>query len=308
MKKRVSKKPFKGNSYVKIPSALLDMKQDGMISSNALTVCAYLLSLQSASKAVNGFNGVQVSRERISLRCGICARTVGNILKSLSGMGFIRIFSDQWHGGRQSNVYVIGEPLFDLSGGFFYVPRRIFKKGLSPNLLLVYFFLCHAQNHEYCRSWNSYSDIARRLRMNRGKIIKLIKTLECAGYITKKRRLMQERGKGVRYVDNAYSVVWLLFFSEKKDGQLFDRQMFSFFVFCRKMKTKIMKQISSLKYSANPHKSQALYEKNLEYEISVALLRLEEIKSEQLLIPMSQETLYKRDESRYKALFEGFPF
>jgi len=309
-KKRISKHTLNSNSYVKIPASLLEFKQNGVLSSNELSVCAFLLSVQSASEAVNGFKGVQVSRNRIALSCGVgTARTVGNIIKKLEGLGLIKIHHDLWNGKRQSNVYVISELLLDLSGGFFYVPRKIFKQGFSPKLLMVYFLLCHAQNYEYSRSWNSYNDMARRLRMNRADIIQLISRLEGAGYVSKKRRTVKQPGKGAYYVDNGYTVVWLFFFSEKNNGQpdFADRRISSsFLIFFRKARIKAKKYLSSLQYIKNLNLSKAVQDRCFEYRLSVALSRLEEIKAEQLRIPDTPELW--RDIPYYDGHIKGFPF
>jgi len=307
-KNRSYKRTFQSNSYVRIPAALLEMKQSGILSGNEISVCAFLLSVQSASKAVNNFNGIQVSRTRIALSCGITARTVGNILKKLESMELIHIYRDEWNGKRKSNVYVIGEPLLDLSGGFFYVPRKIFKKGLEPKQLIVYFLLCHAQDYEYSRSWNSYNDMARRLRMNRGEVIKLITQLESAGYIAKKRRKIKERGKGDCYADNRYSVTWLIFFAERSGGHAPDRHSFPIFIFLRKMRTKIKKDFSNLHYTLKSRCCQDFSLKNLEYELSNTLLNMEEIIGEQLRIPVMPESWQCKEKVDYEAFFEGFPF
>ncbi len=293
----------RNRNYVVLPATILDKKQTGDYSANIVVIIAYLISLHQANQARRNLSGFQVTQERIGRSCGLCAKTVGTIIKKLEQQGLITVYQDEWNGKkRETNVYKMLKPLLDMSNGFFYVPRKIFKRGLSPKQILMYLFLCHSQCYELGSSWNSYNDISMRLSLSRSEVIRLIKNLESMGYITKRFKFIKHKSKKKSFADNRYSVVWLVFFLEKRSSSIrsCSHQKTS------KNKINITRTHYKSQFKNNQVNSESLviiFGGKLASDVRASVF---EMKVEERLYDQLQLPFYTRDSTA--SLNEGYPF
>ena len=164
-----------------------------------LAIYTYLSSIHANSK--------KVSMHRIAAACGFkTTEAVSRNIFSLLRKGLIisitsTVKADNMCG---SNMYVLKE--LSLDNGFFFFPRRLFKMGLSYKALAVLLFQYKAYSPERGISWNSYSDIAKALKMRRSDVIAEIKAL-VQKKLLRKRLFRSESNRNV-YSDNHYTVVW----------------------------------------------------------------------------------------------------
>lgn len=180
---------------IKVSNSVFDLG----LTLKELAIYTYLLSIHSKYK--------KVSMAAIAACCGLkTAEAVSRNIAALKKKGLITtvISTVKTDGLCGSNIYMLKELPFD--DGFFFFPRRLFKMGLSYKALAVLLFQYKAYSPERGISWNSYSDIAKALKMRRSDVIAEIKAL-VQKKLLRKRLFRSESNRNV-YSDNHYTVVW----------------------------------------------------------------------------------------------------
>lgn len=164
-----------------------------------LAIYTYLMSVHSSYK--------KVSMATIASACGLkTVEAVSRNISSLLRKGLITsiISTTKADGLCGSNMYVIKE--LPLDDGFFFFPRPLFKMGLSYKELCVLLFQYKAYSPDRGISWNSYSDIAKALKMKRSEVISTVNTLVQKKLLRK--RLFRSQSNRNVYSDNHYTVIW----------------------------------------------------------------------------------------------------
>lgn len=180
---------------IKVSNSVFDLG----LTLKELAIYTYLLSIHSKYK--------KVSMAAIAACCGLkTAEAVSRNIAALKKKGLITtvISTVKTDGLCGSNIYMLKELPFD--DGFFFFPRSLFKMGLSYKALAVLLFQYKAYSPERGISWNSYSDIAKALKMRRSDVIAEIKAL-VQKKLLRKRLFRSESNRNV-YSDNHYTVVW----------------------------------------------------------------------------------------------------
>lgn len=185
-------------SYFRLNSKVFDMN----LTSNELAVYAYLCSISGTTTTLLG-DLVKVKQITIAEKCGIAkAETVSRIVKKLMAAGLIQsvILTVKRDGNRGTNCYIINK--LPCSKGYFKVDRNIFKTLNNAKLLRVYLFVCKCIDSKKGYCWNSYSDFAEQLHMNRGEVMSCLKMLAELKLLHKK-NVYYDNGS---FSDNHYRV------------------------------------------------------------------------------------------------------
>lgn len=188
-------------SLFKLSNSIFDMKLDAQ----ELAVYAYLCSIEASECTLNGESVVHVKQATIGEKCAIRSlQTVRKILRKLSIRGLINPLNRLVKHNGQKGTYFYGIKKQPLSGGYFYVNRKVWG-ALKPRQMMIYLFICKSWDALRNDCWNSFQDIANQTGMKREQVIKTIKELTASHFIVRIRHRAKDHAHV--YVDNHYQVV-----------------------------------------------------------------------------------------------------
>lgn len=191
-------------SIFKLSNKIFDQGFDAQ----EISVYAYLCSLPTSRRTLDGASTICVKQSTIAEKCGIRAvQTVSKILSRLCVRELVEPLGRSLKANRHKGTYSYAVQHLDQNGGYFFVDRHVFGM-LNPRQMLIYLFMCKSFSTEINICWNSYNDIAQQTGMKRELVIRTVNELEAMHLIVRFRKRARENQR--MYVDNHYQMVFFL--------------------------------------------------------------------------------------------------
>lgn len=170
------------------------------LTATEIAVLAVLCSQHSCHTA-GGCKVIKIKQSTIAQRIGKKqADTISKAIVTLQQKGFILRSERNKRANGKLGTYTYFMPNTKALGGYFKVSRYIFKRYLTCAELRMYLFInkCICAHCNYC--FNSFNDIAEKLKLCRSTVISTINKLVTYGLISK----LQCKNSNGSYTDNHY--------------------------------------------------------------------------------------------------------
>ena len=189
-------------SLYKLPNDIFTLGLDAQ----EISIYAYLCSLPSSLKTLDGASTISVKQITIGEKCGIRAvQTVAKIIARLQSKGLVELLCRAVKANRYRGTYRYSVRHLPQDSGYFFVDRRIFGM-LIPRQILIYLYICKSFSIDKNICWNSYNDLSDLTGMKRELVIRTVNELTALHLIVRMRR--KARGNHRMFVDNHYQIVF----------------------------------------------------------------------------------------------------
>ncbi|MBR3628924.1 MAG: hypothetical protein IKN55_00410 [Oscillospiraceae bacterium] len=178
------------------------------LDAQEISVFAYLCSLPSNRRTLDGCTTVSVKQSTIASQCGIkSVRTVARVINRLCCRGLVETLRRSTKANHYKGTYSYIVRQLGTENGYFFVDRHIFGK-LVPRQMLIYLFLCKSFSTELNICWNSYNDIAAQTGMKRELVIQTVNELVYMHLIVRMKRKARDCSRV--FIDNHYQIVFFV--------------------------------------------------------------------------------------------------
>lgn len=183
--------------YFKMNSSIFDLADDKRLTATQFRVLAVLYSLRH-----NNSSTVTVRQSVLAQKCGYSTTaTIGRAVAQLLKKGLIVSAGRKIRNGKFLGTYTY-QLLPIAKKGYFFVSNKALAL-LTAAQTRMYLFLCKCARSKTHDLWNSYSDIAKALKLKRNAVVCTIKELVKLKIVGKRHTVKQDGS----FTDNTYTII-----------------------------------------------------------------------------------------------------
>ncbi len=207
--------------FVRIPNSIFERD----LSASELLVFCYLTSKK------NHLSALTIRHETIGKALGLSRNTVLAAFKGLSEKGLVEQQVRYYRGRQVSSRYHVAH----LPGGWFKLPRGIFRLQLNKSDFAVYLFVLRCVNAKE-HGWPSTSQISQGCGISKPRVRQAVKTLAMLSLLRKKRVIKKCGAFGHNHfqvITMAVREALLKVYRKHKRQSIADMLWAAFFALCR---------------------------------------------------------------------------